>query len=97
MKSDRRSLDTTDMSWIPCDEIEAPYVGGDDRFIVSLVLGFPEERARSVEEAVERVVDDVRGACPIASAPYWSVFDRATGKRHMLQASKAIGPSHPAS
>jgi hypothetical protein len=69
------------------NEVESIYVGRDERFVVSLIVGYAEERdgvetpAHAAAAALALTRDDG------SSGTHWFVYDRQTGVLHVLEQS----------
>jgi hypothetical protein len=78
------------------NEIDSIYAHAEDRFIVSLIVGYTEEDLFSEQDAAnggENTAtprEAARWALDLtrdegASGTYWFVFDRKTGKMHTFE------------
>lgn len=63
-------------------ELGNTYVDGDDRYIVSLLVGYTDSEVRSPEEAAHYALELTRDED--ASGTHWYVYDRQTHTLHQL-------------
>ncbi len=66
-------------------EVSSIYVGPDDRYIVSLLVGYASEDVRTPKEAARAALDLTRD-CGAADT-HWFVYDRVTQLTHMFEQS----------
>lgn len=64
-------------------EIGNTYVQDDERYVVSLIVGYHEDDAGSVQEAAQAALALTRGEG--SDGTHWYVYDRATGVLHLLE------------
>lgn len=68
------------------EEVKAVYDRDGDRWIVSLIVAYPENFCTSAEEAAAAALDLTRGG-----STHWYVFDRKTGEGQFFQQSDFEG------
>lgn len=82
---------------VTLDELDSIYADADDRFIVSLIVGYTEEDLAAGEydnndgtitpqEAAKWALELTRDEG--ATGTHWFVFDRKTGRMHTLEQSE---------
>ena len=84
------SGDASDLTSIAslASEIGNTYVGDEDRFVVSLIVGYGrEDGVTSAEQAVAAALDLTREFG--AGDTQWHVHDRATGRSCVVEQSDA--------
>ncbi len=84
------SGDVSDLTSIAslASEIGNTYVGDEDRFVVSLIVGYGrEDGVTSAERAVAAALDLTREVG--AGDTQWHVYDRATGRSRIIEQSDA--------
>ena len=65
-------------------EIGNTYVGADDRFVVSLVIGYAaEDDVQTPEDALKHALDLTRDGGSWDTN--WYVYDRQTGELHLFE------------
>jgi len=66
-------------------EVSSIYVHNDERFVVSLIVGYSPDRdgVRTPEEAALATLDLTRDDG--AGGTHWRVYDRATGQTHTFE------------
>lgn len=57
-------------------DVDSIYVGDQDRFVVSLIIGYTDNEARSAEQAGALGLMVTQG--PQQRSTVWSVYDRVT-------------------
>jgi hypothetical protein len=78
-----------------CQEIEAPYVDSEDRFVVSLVFGVSgKQRGALPQEALRAALNYVYGRSSDADH-IWCVYDREANECSLIQEGEVLEGHRP--
>ena len=69
------------------DELGNTYVESDNRYVVSLIVGYSDREALSPQQAVANALDLTRD--DNAYSTHWYVFDRHTHTLHLVEQQEA--------